>query len=110
MRTTSTNSTVTYNSGPQHWASRYGQSVGHFKVTVTDAEEPPGRPRNPRAAIEARAMRWASAWDVPNNTGPGVTGYEARLRVSDENGVESWMDASLTLAGPSGRAVWTPRR
>ena len=62
-------------------------------VTVTNVDEPPGKPEAPTvtpASIDGRTSLTVS-WTVPANTGPAIEDYDVAYRVL---GTSAWIDAN----------------
>ena len=69
-------------------------------VTVTDANEPPGKPGAP--AVSPTANSSASldvSWSAPTNTGPAITGYNVQYRLASTAPSGAWTDHAHTGAG-----------
>ena len=66
-------------------------------ITVTDVEEPPGRPAAPSVtAVEGSTTSLSVNWTAPSNTGPDIDNYDLQYR---EGTSGSWTD------GPQNRTV-----
>ena len=55
-----------------------GSATISVAITVTDVDEPPGRPNTPTIA-EATSNSLKISWNAPTNTGPSITAYDVRL-------------------------------
>ena len=50
-------------------------------ITVTDVEEPPGRPAAPSVtAVDGSTTSLSVNWTAPSNTGPDIDNYDLRYR------------------------------
>ena len=66
-------------------------------ITITDVEEPPGRPAAPSVtAVDGSTTSLSVNWTAPSNTGPDIDNYDLRYR---EGTTGSWTD------GPQNQTV-----
>ena len=68
-------------------------------ITITDVEEPPGRPAAPSVtAVDGTPTSLSVNWTVPSNTGPAIDNYDLRYR---EGTTGSWTDGPKNQPGTS---------
>ena len=66
-------------------------------ITVTDVDEPPGKPDAPTVAAKTGTHDTLTVtWDAPDNTGPDITSYAVQYRKHDVTGLT---DATGTIDG-----------
>ncbi len=73
-------------------------------ITVTDVEEPPGRPAAPSVtAVDGSPTSLEVNWTAPSNTGPAIDNYDLRYREGTSgawtNGPQNVSGASATIPG-----------
>ena len=68
-------------------------------ITITDVEEPPGRPAAPSVtAVDGSPTSLSVNWTAPTNTGPAIDNYDLRYR---EGTTGSWTDGPQNQPGTS---------
>ena len=68
-------------------------------ITVTDVEEPPGRPAAPSvSSVDGNTTSLEVNWTAPSNTGPAIDNYDLRYR---EGGSGSWTNGPPNVSGTS---------
>ena len=68
-------------------------------ITVTDVNEPPGRPAAPSVtAVDGSTTSLSVNWTAPSNTGPGIDNYDLQYR---EGTSGSWTDGPRNVSGAS---------
>ena len=68
-------------------------------ITVTDVEEPPGRPAAPSVtAVDGTPTSLLVNWTAPSNTGPAIDNYDLRYR---EGSSGSWTNGPQNVSGTS---------
>ena len=68
-------------------------------ITVTDVEEPPGRPAAPSVSAAAGTTDSLEVnWTAPSNSGPDIDDYDLRYR---EGSSGSWTDGPQNVSGAS---------
>ena len=68
-------------------------------ITVTDVEEPPGRPAAPSVtAVDGSPTSLLVNWTAPTNTGPAIDDYDLRYR---EGTSGAWTDGPKNQPGTS---------
>ena len=67
-------------------------------ITVTDLNEPPGKPAIPTVgpASTNGHTSLSVSWNAPSNRGPAISGYEVEYR---KNGSGSWLDDNVIVTG-----------
>ena len=70
---------VTASSGT---GNREMTAAQHITVTVTDVDEPPGKPAAPTETGATRNSLTV-AWTAPSNPGPAISGYDVQYRKGD---------------------------
>ena len=67
-------------------------------ITVTDLNEPPGKPAIPTvgAASTNGHTSLSVSWNAPSNRGPVITDYDVEYR---KNGTGSWLDSNVSVSG-----------
>ena len=73
-------------------------------ITVTDVEEPPGRPAAPSvSSVDGNTTSLEVNWTAPSNTGPDIDNYDLRYREGTSgawtNGPRNVSGASATIPG-----------
>ena len=73
-------------------------------ITVTDVEEPPGRPAAPSVtAVDGSPTSLSVNWTAPTNTGPAIDNYDLRYREGTSgswtNGPQNQTGTSATIPG-----------
>ena len=73
-------------------------------ITVTDVEEPPGRPAAPSVtAVDGSPTSLSVNWTAPTNTGPAIDDYDLRYREGTTgiwtNGPQNQPGTSATIPG-----------
>ena len=71
-------------------------------ITVTDVDEPPGKPSAPTIA-EATFNSLKISWSVPTNTGPQISSYDVRYILSNASAADKADDSKWTEV----EDVWT---
>ena len=68
-------------------------------ITITDVEEPPGRPAAPSVtAVDGSTTSLSVNWTAPSNTGPDIDNYDLRYR---EGTTGSWTNGPQNQPGTS---------
>ena len=68
-------------------------------ITITDVEEPPGRPAAPSVtAVDGTPTSLEVNWTAPSNTGPTIDDYDLRYR---EGTSGSWTNGPQNVSGTS---------
>ena len=68
-------------------------------ITITDVEEPPGRPAAPSVtAVDGTPTSLLVNWTAPTNTGPDIDNYDLRYR---EGTSGSWTNGPQNVSGTS---------
>ena len=68
-------------------------------ITITDVEEPPGRPAAPSVtAVDGNPTSLSVNWTAPSNTGPAIDNYDLRYR---EGTTGSWTNGPQNQPGTS---------
>ena len=67
-------------------------------VTVTDVNEPPGKPAIPTVGPASTNGHTALrvSWNAPSNRGSVITGYDVQYR---KNGTRSWLSTNVSASG-----------
>ena len=67
-------------------------------VTVTDVNEPPGKPAIPTVgpASTNGHTTLSVSWNAPSNRGSAITGYDVQYR---KNGTGSWLSTNVSVSG-----------
>ena len=73
-------------------------------ITITDVEEPPGRPAAPSVtAVDGSPTSLSVNWTAPTNTGPAIDNYDLRYREGTSgswtNGPQNQPGTSATIPG-----------
>ena len=73
-------------------------------ITITDVEEPPGRPAAPSVtAVDGSPTSLSVNWTAPTNTGPAIDNYDLRYREGTSgswtNGPQNQTGTSATIPG-----------
>ena len=75
--------------------SRGGSATVDVTITVTDVDEPPGKPAAPTFGTKT-ASSLVVNWTAPANAGPPITDYDVQYREGDSG---SFTDANVTGTG-----------
>ena len=75
---------------------RIRETTKTLTVTVTDVNEPPGRPNAPTVSADSETSLDVS-WTEPTNKGPPIHDYDYRYRTSSPQG--SWTEVTTTPIG-----------
>ena len=68
-------------------------------ITITDVEEPPGRPAAPSVtAVDGNPTSLSVNWTAPSNTGPDIDDYDLRYR---EGTTGAWTNGPPNVSGTS---------
>ena len=68
-------------------------------ITITDVEEPPGRPAAPSVtAVDGTPTSLSVNWTTPSNTGPDIDNYDLQYR---EGTSGNWTDGPQNVSGTS---------
>ncbi len=68
-------------------------------ITVTDVEEPPGRPAAPSvSSVDGNTTSLSVNWTTPSNTGPAIDNYDLQYR---EGTSGSWTNGPQNVSGTS---------
>ena len=66
-------------------------------ITITDVEEPPGRPAAPSvSSVDGNTTSLEVNWTAPSNTGPDIDNYDLRYR---EGSSGSWTNGPQNVSG-----------
>ena len=67
-------------------------------VTVTDVNEPPGKPAVPTVGPASTSGHTALSvsWNAPSNRGSAITAYDVEYR---KNGTVNWLDSNVLVSG-----------
>ena len=67
-------------------------------VTVTDVNEPPGKPAVPTVGPASTSGHAALSvsWNAPSNRGSAITAYDVEYR---KNGTVNWLDSNVLVSG-----------
>ena len=73
-------------------------------ITITDVEEPPGRPAAPSvSSVDGNTTSLDVNWTAPSNSGPDIDNYDLRYREGSSgswtNGPQNVSGASATISG-----------
>ena len=81
---------------------RGGSDTVTVTISVTDVNEPPGKPAAPTLARDESKTDLAVSWEAPENTGPAISGYDYRHRQQDaaaEWTTRNTANTSATITG-----------
>ena len=68
-------------------------------ITITDVNEPPGRPAAPSvSSVAGNTTSLSVNWTAPSNTGPAIDNYDLRYR---EGTTGSWINGPQNVSGTS---------
>ena len=68
-------------------------------ITITDVEEPPGRPAAPSvSSVDGNTTSLEVNWTAPSNTGPDIDNYDLRYR---EGSSGAWTNGPQNVSGTS---------
>ena len=70
-----------------------GADTVAISLEVTDVDEPPSAPAAPSVG-RASSTGFNVQWNAPANSGPAITGYDARYRLANRTPEASWTDLS----------------
>ena len=84
--------------------SNGGSDTLAVTITITDVEEPPGRPAAPSVtAVDGSPTSLSVNWTAPTNTGPAIDNYDLRYREGTSgswtNGPQNQTGTSATIPG-----------